>query len=321
MRRADPMTGPISEQPGPSGAKRQPGAAWSFAAAVCSAAYLFPYKRASEHASPDVMALALLAVAAALNTAFIGARPPSRVELRAPRTLWTTSAVLAMVTISGNFCGAQAVAHLDPALVSVLLRTEVVFVGALGVLLLGEQLTRALVLGAGLALSGLAVMRWPLSFRGADAGALWALGAAASFAFMQVFTRRVIRSIAPATVNALRLWLATAALTLVPGSLGEALAAGPRFWFYMSAAGLCGPFLGRLFIMYSLQTLRAAHSALLLLMAPVLAFAFSYLDTGVPPTPRELGGGALMLLGVALPSLGAKGARSSGVGEEGAGGR
>ena len=122
---------------------------------------------------------------------------------------------------------------------------------------------------------------------------------------MQVITRRVIERISPLAVNALRLWLAVALLGLVPGTLRGALAAGPRFWGFVSAAALFGPVLGRLCIMYSLRTLRAAHSALLLLLAPVLAFVIGYIGWGTLPTGLEVGGGALMLVGIALPSLAA----------------
>lgn len=283
------------------------GLAFSFAGALCSALYLFPYKRAAAFAPAHALAFALLLVAALLTSA-VAAAEASR-SSRAPhhprRVLWLTSALLAAVTISGNWCGAQAVAQLEPAVASVLLRTEVVFVGGLAALLLGERLTPALGLGALTALLGLVVMRWPLHLDTPGEGAAWALGAAASFALMQVVTRRVIERISPLAVNAVRLWLAVALLGLVPGALRGALTAGPHFWGFVSAAALFGPFLGRLCIMYSLRTLRAAHSALLLLLAPVLAFVIGYVGWGTLPTRSEVGGGALMLVGIALPSLAA----------------
>jgi drug/metabolite transporter (DMT)-like permease len=281
------------------------GLVFSFAGALCSALYLFPYKRAAAFAPAHVLAFALLVVAALLTSAVavVEARRASPAPRRARDILWGTSALLAIVTITGNWCGAQAVSRLEPAIASVLLRTEVVFVGGLAALLLGERLTPALGLGALTALFGLVVMRWPLRLDAPGEGAAWALGAAASFGLMQVATRRVIEHISPLAVNALRLWLAVALLALVPGTLGGALAAGPHFWCFISAAGLFGPCLGRLCIMYSLRTLRAAHSALLLLLAPVLAFVIGYIGWGTLPTASEVGGGALMLVGIALPSL------------------
>jgi O-acetylserine/cysteine efflux transporter len=293
--------------PGPprSEASAWHGLAFSCAGALCSAAYLFPYKHASRFAPPDVLAFGLLLIAAVLNTAlaaFTWTRGRTSV-LPERRTLWIVSGSLAAVTISGNFCGAQAVTRLEPAITSVLLRTEVVFVGALGVLLLAERFTAALAGGALLALGGLTIMRWPLQLGSSQAGPLWALGAAASFGFMQVLTRRFIDRISPVAVNALRLWLAVGAMTLWPGLVHAVSSASAELWRYLALAALFGPFLGRLFIMFSLRTLRAAHSALLLLFAPVLAFVIGFLMTGVSPTGLELAGGALMLVGIALPSL------------------
>lgn len=290
-----------------SRAELRQGLGFSFAGALCSALYLFPYKRAAAFAPAHVLAFALLVIAALLTSAVavVEARRASRTRHRARGILWATSALLAVVTISGNWCGAQAVARLDPAIASLLLRTEVVFVGGLAALLLGERLTPALGLGALTALLGLVVMRWPLRLDASGEGAAWALGAAASFGLMQVATRRVIGRISPLAVNALRLWLAVVLLGLVPGTLRGALTAGPHFWGFVSAAGLFGPFLGRLCIMYSLRTLRAAHSALLLLLAPVLAFVIGYVGWGITPSALEVGGGALLLLGVAIPSLAA----------------
>lgn len=280
------------------------GLGYSLAGALCSALYLFPYKHAGLLGSPDVLAYALLIVAALSSTGLdLWQR---RAEKRASmdrRTFWRTSALLSLLTVSGNFCGAQAVTRLEPAVTSVLLRTEIVFVGVFAALLLGEQITAQLGLGAALALAGLIVLRWPLALDGAASGALWALGGAASFGMMQVLTRRVIDRISPVAVNTCRLWLAVGLLSLVPGMPAAAMSKAREFWAFVGLAGLFGPFLGRLFIMYSLRTLRAAHSALFLLCAPVLAFAIGYIGYGTLPSARELIGGAVMLVGIALPSI------------------
>src|SRR5688572_14245563 len=283
---------------------RRVGLAHSLLGALCSAIYLFPYKHAGAHSSADVLAYALLIVAAVSNSGlYLWQRRSRPRAVLDRRTFWVASALLSLLTISGNVCGAQAVARLAPAVLSVLLRTEIVFVGVFAALLVHERLTLPLVAGALVALGGLLVMRWPLAFDGAGAGALWALGAAASFGMMQVLTRRVIGRISPIAVNACRLWLAVGMLTLVPGMLAGALGEEREFWQFVALAGLFGPFLGRLFIMYSLRELRAAHSALLLLLAPVLAFAIGFVFQGSVPSGLELGGGLIILAGVALPSL------------------
>jgi drug/metabolite transporter (DMT)-like permease len=296
----------------PSPRALQVGLSHSLAGALCSAIYLFPYKEAAGLGPPDVLAYGLLIVAALANTGFgLWQRRTQPLARADRRTFWVTSAWLSLLTISGNFCGAQAVTRLDPAVTSVLLRTEIVFVGALAALLLRERLSVWLVSGASVALGGLVLMRWPLAFDSAGAGALWALGGAASFGLMQVLTRRVIASISPVAVNTCRLWIAVGLMSLVPGMAVGALDQRLEFWGYVTGAAVFGPFLGRLFIMYSLRALKAAHSALLLLLAPVLAFAIGFIAFGSVPSPRDLLGGAIILLGVALPTLGALRAQRS----------
>ena len=295
--RAAPLAAPSTSK------ARHTGYAYSVCAALCSAGYLFPYKSAARLGPSDVLAYALLIVAALSSSALSlwqrGRGPAQRWD----RTFWKTSAVLALLAISGNLCRAQAVARLEPAIASVLLRTEIVFVGALGAVVLGERVTPALLGGAALALAGLAIMRWPLALDRAGAGALWALGGAASFGMMQVLTRRVIARISPVAVNTCRLWIAVGAWSLVPGVTRGAFTSGMEFWLLVAAAGLLGPFAGRLLIMYSLRSLEAAHSALLLLLAPVFAFLIGYVAYGSVPHAAELVGGAVMLAGIALPSL------------------
>jgi drug/metabolite transporter (DMT)-like permease len=282
---------------------RHAGYGYSICAALCSAGYLFPYKSAARLADADVLAYALLIVAALSSSVLSLWQRRRQPRARWDRTFWTTSAVLAVLAISGNLCGAQAVARLEPAIASLLLRTEIVFVGALSAVILGERVTRGLIGGAALALLGLAIMRWPLALDRAGAGALWALGGAASFGLMQVLTRRVIERISPIAVNTCRLWIAVGLWSLWPGVARDTLSRGSEFWLLVTAAGLLGPFVGRLLIMYSLRSLEAAHSALLLLLAPVFAFLIGFLAYGSVPHAGEVGGGAIMLVGIALPSL------------------
>ena len=287
--------------------ERRRGVLFSVCGALCSAIYLFPYKRAAERAPAGILAFALLLVAALLSSLlWLWQRrlaPPSApdVALKTPRSvLWRTALMLSVITITGNLCGAQAVALLEPAMTSVLLRTEVVFVGVLGALLLGEPVTRPLALGAALALLGLAVMNWPLVL-GSLPGAAWSLGAAASFGSMQVLTRRVITQVSPTSVNMLRLWLAVALMACVPHTLARLLEQDARFWWFVAGAAAFGPFAGRLLIMHSLRGLRAAQSALLLLLAPLFAFVLGYLFRGSVPSPQQALGSAMMLAGIALP--------------------
>jgi drug/metabolite transporter (DMT)-like permease len=274
-------------------------------AALAAGAYLFAYKRAGAFADPPVLAYGLLIVAAILNSGLAVAEggraaPYGR---RPVRLAWSVSGLLALFTISGNWCSAEAIALLEPPVTSVLLRTEIVFVGIFGVLLLGERMKAELIVGATTALLGLCVMRWPLHFDGSLLGAAWGLGAAASFALMQVTTRRVIHRISPVFVNAARLWIAVLLFSFQPGLFTKLYTLPWAFWPLIGVAALLGPFVGRLCIMYSLRTLTAAHSALLLLLSPLFAALIGLFLDAPPPTAQELLGGAVMLAGIAWPSF------------------
>jgi drug/metabolite transporter (DMT)-like permease len=291
------------------------GTLLSTGAAVWAAAFLIPYKQASLLADAEVVALALLIASAAWNTAL--AVVESRGHLRVDRASIWAAAALAVFSVTGNICSSNALTTLEPATTSVLLRTDVVFVALGSAVLLGERVSASLALGAALALVGLLMMRMPFDGGASFAGILWALGAANSFGAMVLVTRKVIHRIQPVAVNALRLWLAAAVLAAVPGVGASALAASTQLWLLATAAAFCGPFVSRLCIMYALRHVTAAYHVLISLSAPVFAFGLGYAFFGTVPTSSELVGGAIMLVGIALPVVpGLRAARAGATGAE-----
>ncbi|HET9954194.1 MAG TPA: DMT family transporter [Polyangiaceae bacterium] len=295
--------------------RRHIGVVYSLGGALSAAVYIFPYKQAGALAPPWALAWALLLGSATMNSvsawlierrrsAILDASPAPAVSLW--RSIeWRIAAGLALLAVTGNVASAAALEHLPPAITTVLLRTELIFVTALGILLLKERPSLAFYAGALLALSGLCIMQLAPGAPRSWLGVFWGLCAAASFGAMQVLTRAFIHRIRPPYVNAVRLWMATALLSFVPGAVSAARHAGLRFWGLVALAALFGPFIGRLCIMWSLRSLAAAESALLLLLSPVMAFAIGYFVFGNVPRSRELLGGALMLCGIALPPLAA----------------
>jgi len=277
------------------------GTLLSTGAAIWAAAFLIFYKQASLLADARVVALALLSVAAVLNTG--AALIETRGRLRLDRVGAWASVALAVFSVTGNLCSSEALTTLDPGIMAVLLRTQVVMVALAGALFLGERVTAGLALGGLIALGGLVLMRMPLDARADLAGVAWALGAAASFGAMAVVTRKVIHRIQPVAVNAVRLWMAVAILAALPGNAAGAVHAGPALWLQALGAAVCGPFLSRLFIMYALRHVTVAYQALLNLSSPVFAFVLAFLVLGTLPTGHELIGGAVMLAGIAVPVI------------------
>jgi len=277
------------------------GTLLSTAASVWAAAFLIPYKKASLLADAQVVVLALLTASALWNTALAAIETRGRPRMN--KTSMWAAVGLALFSITGNFCMSSSLTTLEPAIASVLLRTQVVFVALAAAVFLRERITGSLVVGSVIALGGLVVMRMPFDGRAGLAGVLWALGAASSFGAIVIITRKVIHRIEPVTVNAVRLWLAVAFLAAVPGTASRALSASHELWWMAAVAAFCGPFISRLFTMYALRHVTAAYQVLISLSSPVFAFVLGYLILGTVPTGPELAGGGIMLIGIAVPVI------------------
>lgn len=293
---------------------RRTGMALSLVAAVLGASCLVAYKAAGQGAAPAVVVLAAMLWAAALNTVVVGG---GRILARAARgeragaaaspglPTWgelALGALLAACTLAANLAVLRSLASLNPALTSVLSKTQVLIVAALAWPLLGERVTARFALGAVLAVAGFAVMH--ASDRGGlriDAGSLWALAAATAWALMQVAPRKVIHRVRLGQVNGVRLWLSAAGLALVPGNAQALAGLEARVWLMAGLAALAGPFLSRLALLHSLRHIPASHSTLLTLSGPVFAAALALAAFGIVPAPVELAGAGLVLLGIALP--------------------
>jgi drug/metabolite transporter (DMT)-like permease len=291
------------------------GALLSLTAALLAAAFLIPFKLASERAPSDLVTLAMLASAALFNTATTLGSRLGRSSARATsrRLALAVAAGIAVLTATGNFAVAQALTHSAPGLVSSVQQTQVIFVAAASAVLLGERITLRFGAGVLVALAGFAVMRLPVLDQpvagdaaaggGAGLGVLWAVVSALCFGLMHVITRKVIRRIDPVFVNALRLWLAVGLVVALPGRLAGALALDLRTWALAAAAAFFGPFTSRLCLMFAVRHLPASRVSLIALATPVFAFALGFVVLGIAPTGRELLGGALIVAGIALPLL------------------
>ncbi len=246
--------------------------------------------------------LPLLLWAALVNgiTVIAGAR---RHRPRCDRLTWLVAIALALLTVLGNHAVAKALALVEPGLVSVLLRTQALFVILLGWWLLHEAVTRRVIAGTLLAIGGCLIINGLSALPSSElvAGLLWAALAALCFALMQVVTRRVIHQIQPVLVNGLRLWLAVLLLLVWPNRLAGLDQLSGQVWLLTAAAALAGPIVSRLCIMWALRHITAAQCTLIALIGPVFAFSLGTLFFGTLPTPQELIGSLVILAGIALP--------------------
>ena len=297
-------------------AGRRAGVALSLLAALGGAVALVAYKAAGERAGATAVVLAAMLCAALLHTAVLGR--PLRTLARAwqrrgaggldardwpGRAEVALGAFLALCTVAANLAVLRALASLNPALTSVLTKTEVLLVAALAWPLLGERASPLFGAGALMAVAGFAVMHAPGAHGLAvDAGSLWAVAAAAAWALMHVVARKHIHRVRPGTVNGVRLWLTAASLMLIPGGLQGLAGLDVRTWLLCGLAALAGPFLARLSLLHAVRHLSASHSTLLSLAGPVFAAVLALAVFGVVPSLRELAGAALVLAGVLLPA-------------------
>ncbi len=282
---------------------RRTGFLWALGATLGVASFVIPWKVAAGLGATQTNTLLLLVAAGTFNTTLSVAH-----QRRLPRFTRFDLAVasaLALLTLAGNLASANAIKLLSPALLTVTQRSEAIIVALLAWPLIGERIDRRYWTGATVALCGLFILNDP--FEAAEiraSGMAWAMVSALCFGSMAVMTRKYIHRFDAVSVNALRLWLSIAmwfAWYGVPESLGEITT---EQVFYTSLAAFCGPFLGRLSMMKSAQTLEARYTTLTLLAAPPLTLVFGFLLLDDLPSAQEIVGGAIMLLGISIPALG-----------------
>lgn len=278
------------------------GIYWALGAAFGVVAMIIPWKVANTLGDTKVNTLILLAAAAVFNTALTVVQRRAMPRFR--RFDFGFAAALAALTLLGNLASASAIAQLSTALVTVIQRSEIIIVALLAWPLIGERIDRRFLIGAAIAVCGLMVLYDPVASSTPHAsGMALAFFSAICFGAMAVLTRKFIQRIQPVSVNALRLWLSVTlwfAFNGVPKALFEI---SPAQAGCACLAAFCGPFVGRLSLMMSAKYVEARITALAMLTAPPLTLVLAYLLLDELPQVREITGGLLMLLGIAIPIL------------------
>ncbi len=285
------------------------GLLWSGLGAAFAAGYLVPYKAGVVEVGPAGLVLPMLLAAALLSTGLDGIeRLWHQRTGEAKPWRWDTVTLLMVVLLGGasalgNEAVCQALVGLNPGIVSVTLRTQVIFVAIGGLLVLREPLGGRFWIGLGVAFGGYVFLQRQLDVDGGISGAsiAWAVVAAAAFGSMQVVIRRSIHRIDLLQVNTLRLWLAAGLVALLPGRVTALSGLDGRIWALAATAALSGPVLSRLCLMRALRTLPAAHATLALFSAPVFAYLLTGVLLGSWPSVSEIIGSLVILVAIALP--------------------
>ncbi len=285
------------------------GLLWSGLGAAFAAGYLVPYKAAVVEVGPAGLVLPMLLAAALLSTGLDGIeRLWHQRTGEAKPWRWDTVTLLVVVLLGGvsalgNEAVCQALVGLNPGIVSVTLRTQVIFVAIGGLLVLREPLGGRFWIGLGVAFGGYMFLQRQLDMEGGVSltGIAWAVVAAAAFGSMQVVIRRSIHRIDLLQVNTLRLWLAAGLVALLPGRVTALSGLDGRIWALAATAALSGPVLSRLCLMRALRTLPAALATLALFSAPVFAYLLTGVLLGSWPSVSEIIGSLVILVAIALP--------------------
>jgi len=236
--------------------------------------------------------LLLYTVAAALKVDFRRKAPPLHLVV-----------VLAVTMFGINYALTYlAETRLSSGLVAVLYGTLPFFVFGFAHVMVGERATRATIVGALLALAGVAVISAVGSVHGAVWYVLAALVAAASSAYANVYLKRFADAEPFATLPPAML-LAGAGLTtwgLIFEHVDIARAATPTSLaalFYLAA---CGSALAFYLNHWLLQRISSSTLGLSALMIPVIAVTVGILFGGETFALRDLTGAALVIAGITL---------------------
>ena len=280
--------------------------------ALLSACFIIPWKIATTYGKPEEATLVLLTVAATLNslTTVFSRREAARTAARPLGPTLVLALAFGAISYTGNLFSAEAVLRLSGPVVAVLQRCEVLVVALLGWLLLGERVRANYWVGTAVAGVGLVILSQPAagaSTRVSDtnlSGVLCGLGSALCFGTMAVLTRKHIHAVRPLLLNALRLWCGVAMWFAVEHRIPTRAQLPDGLLMGAGLAGLFGPFLARLCLIYSTIYIRTSTSALIAIATPPLTLVLGFFVLGTVPSARAMLGGTIMLFGIAVPVAG-----------------
>jgi O-acetylserine/cysteine efflux transporter len=242
---------------------------------------------------PAAGAMYMLAVGAVQIAALMRGRIDWSV-LRRHRWLFVTVGVLVGVNTNMGFV---AVRYVDPGTASLLSRTSILFGVALGVAWLGERLRRWEIIGAAVAVAGVAV----ISFQPGDYlrwGALIVVASTALYAVHSAVVKRFAGEIAFGEFMFFRVASVAAVLAVLALAQGAVVWPTAEAWGWLILAAAVNVVLSRGVYYLALRRLDMSFLALVLTLTPVVTWLWSILVFGGRPTTTEIAGGVATLAGV-----------------------
>jgi len=219
------------------------------------------------------------------------------------RHLWffLSIGVLVGVSTSINY---TAVAFIDPGTAALLGQTSVLFGLGFGIFWLRERLLPVEMAGAGLAVLGVFI----ISFQPGDylrLGSLLVLSSAMMYATHAALVKRFGQELRLTDFFLFRLLCTTAVMLLF--NLGRGELARPTGWsavLLLVLAGTVDVAVSRGLYYVALRRLQLSLLAIVLTLSPVATIGWTLLLFGFNPTPQQLLGGAAVIAGVLMVTLG-----------------
>jgi drug/metabolite transporter (DMT)-like permease len=214
------------------------------------------------------------------------------------RHRWLFLTVGLLVGVNTNM-GFVAVRYVDPGTASLLSRTSILFGVALGVAWLGERLRRLEVVGAVIAVAGVAV----ISFQPGDYlrwGSLLVVASTALYALHSAVVKRFAGEIPFGEFMFFRVAAVAAVLIVLAVAQGAVVWPTAEAWGWVALAAAVNVVLSRGLYYLALRRLDMSFLAIVLTLTPVVTWLWSVLAFGGQPTATEIGGGLATLTGVLL---------------------
>ena len=216
------------------------------------------------------------------------------------RHLWFFVTIGLLVGVNTNM-GFVAAAYVEPGTASLLSRTSIIFGVGLGVLWLGERLTRVQTLGAVIAIAGAVV----ISLQPGDhlrAGSLIVVIATFLYALHSAVVKRYGGQMPFLEFFFFRLLATTTVLFVLGVAQGQLVWPGPTAWMILVLAATVNVVLSRGLYYLALRRLDMTKLTIALTLSPVVTWVWAIPLFGGWPTRTDMAGGLAILVGVIIVS-------------------
>jgi drug/metabolite transporter (DMT)-like permease len=258
----------------------------------------FVFARALRDYLPPVTSAFFVIAIAAVELAVFAAWQ-GRLRLATFRQHWRFFTAIGALIGTSTAMTYVSVTYIDPGTASLLVQTTTIFGLLLGVVWLGERLSRRQVVGAAVCLLGVAI----ITFQPGDylrLGALLIIGSSVFYALHAAIVKRYGGGLDFLEFFVWRVVSVAGFLFFVAAALGPLQWPTPTAWLILIIAGTVDVVISRALYYLVLRRVKVSVHSLILTASPVVAIIWSYILFQSVPTARELLGGVAVLAGVML---------------------